>query len=344
MGSGYQFASQSVCAMNIHEIKTYGLHMCVSMVSSAWPSAALHWRNRSLFRSIGARVGRAILWCGLSMVCLLGAWQVLTTAGLIQSHRLRWQHLAMVQMNQQAEQALQKAKASALALTHAQTNDHLLEYQFQMDELILAWPNSALRMQLIHRLQQLAQTNNLRIVHMKFTPLPDEQGFEVGALDFSLKGAQGGTSAYLQSLNQLFQNGIWSQLTWRLLPTGDYSLEGQIHLLWNAEDAFTDTGVELQAAGRFKAEKKALSLDARVLPDHSVAQMRLVGAAQSLTASGQTLFWTLLQSGRQISAVQAGQYLGIENRLVLSLDEKGLWLRDEWGKPSNVLAWEKGPP
>ena len=94
--------------------------------------------------------------------------------------------MAMAQMTQQAEQAIQNAKASALALTHAQTNDQLLEYQLQLDELILAWPNSALRMQLIHRLQQLAQAKNLQIVHMKFTPLTDQQGFEVGALDVSL--------------------------------------------------------------------------------------------------------------------------------------------------------------
>ena len=200
------------------------------------------------------------------------------------------------------------------------------------------------RMQLIHRLQKLAQTKNLHIVQMKFTPLPDEQGFEVGTLDFSLKGSQSATFAYWQSLNQLFQNGIWPKLTWRLLPTGEYALEGQIHLLWDANDAFTDTGVELQDASRVMAEKKSLSLDARALPDHSVAQMRLVGAVQSLTASQQTLFWTLVQSGQHTSAVKPGQYLGIENRLVLSLDAQGLWLGDEFGQPSSLLAWEKVPP
>jgi hypothetical protein len=56
------------------------------------------------------------------------------------------------------------------------------------------------------------------------------------------------------------------------------------------------------------------------------------------------LFWTILQSGRQISAVRPGQYLGIENRLVLSLDAKGLWLGDEFGQPATVLAWEKVTP
>jgi len=197
-------------------------------------------------------------------------------------------------------------------------------------------------MHLVHRLQQLAQTKNLHIVQMKFTPMPDEQGFEAGALNFSLKGSQAATYAYWQSLNQLFQNGVWPKLIWRLLPTGEYSLEGQIILLWDAEDAFTDTGVELQAASRVKA--KRTSVDERVFPDHSVAQMRLVGTVQTLAEPHAKLFWTILQSGRQISSVRPGQYLGIENRLVLSLDTKGLWLGDEFGQPSTLLAWEKVAP
>ena len=330
--------------MNLPEFKNLAMRKSVTLVSKAWPQAALRWRNRTLFRSVWARVGRAILMCGVSMVFLFGAWQALTAAGLMPSYRLQWQYMANAHMTRQAEQSLQIANSTALSLTNAQRNHALLAYQAQVDELILAWPNSAFRMQLVHRLQQLAQTKNLHIVQMKFTPMPDEQGFEAGALDFSLKGSQAATFAYWQSLNQLFQNGIWPKLTWRLLPTGEYALEGQIHLLWDADDAFTDTGVELQDASRVLAEKKSLSLDARALPDHSVAQMRLVGAVQSLTASQQTLFWTLVQSGQQTSAVKPGQYLGIENRLVLSLDAQGLWLGDEFGQPSGLLAWEKVPP
>jgi hypothetical protein len=330
--------------MNRHELKNLGMRKCVSVLSIAWPQAAFHWRNGSLFHSVWARVGRGCFVAGLCVLCIWGVWQTMATAGWIQTHRMQWQQMARAQVTQQAEQALQRAKFKALSLTHAQKIEALLEYQSQVDELILAWPNSAFRMQLIHRLQQLAQTKNLHIVQMKFTPLPDEQGFEVGTLDFSLKGSQLATFAYWQSLNQLFQNGIWPKLTWRLLPTGEYALEGQIHLLWDADDAFTDTGVELQDASRVMAEKKSLSLDARALPDHSVAQMRLVGAVQSFTASQQTLFWTLVQSGQQTSAVKPGQYLGIENRLVLSLDAQGLWLGDEFGQPSSLLAWEKVPP
>jgi hypothetical protein len=328
--------------MNLPEFKNLAMRKSVALVSKAWPQAALRWRNRTLFRSVWARVGRAILMCGVSMVFLLGAWQALTAAGLIPSYRLQWQYMANAHMTRQAEQSLQIANSTALSLTNAQRNHALLAYQAQVDELILAWPNSAFRMQLVHRLQQLAQTKNLHIVQMKFTPTPDEQGFEAGALDFSLKGSQAATYAYWQSLNQLFQNGVWPKLIWRLLPTGEYSLEGQINLLWDAEDAFTDTGVELQAASRVKA--KNLSVGERVLPDHSVAQMRLVGTVQTLAQPQTKLFWTILQSGRQISSVRPGQYLGIENRLVLSLDTKGLWLGDEFGQPSTLLAWEKVAP
>jgi len=328
--------------MNLHEFKNLAMRKSVALVSKAWPLAALHWRNRTLFRSVWARLGRAILMCGVSMVFLLGAWQALTAAGVMPSYRLQWQHMANAHMTRQAELSLQMANSTALTLAHAQRNHALLEYQAQVDELILAWPNSVFRMHLIHRLQQLAQTKNLHIVQMKFTPMPDEQGFEAGALDFSLKGSQAATYVYWRSLNQLFQNGVWPKLIWRLLPTGEYSLEGQIILLWDAEDAFTDTGVELQAASRVKA--KSTSVDERVLPDHSVAQMRLVGTGQTLAEPQAKLFWTLLQSGRQIIAVRPGQYLGIENRRVLSLDVQGLWLADEFGQPAALLAWEKGTP
>ena len=177
--------------MNTHELKNLGMRKCVSLVSKAWPQAAFHWRNRSLFRSVWTRVGRAILLCGVSMAFLFGAWQALIAFEFVPSYRLQWQQMAKENITRVAEQALQKANANALSLTHAQRNDALLEYQSQVDELILAWPNSAFRMQLVHRLQQLAQTKNLHIVQMKFTPMSDEQGFEAGALDFSLKGSQG---------------------------------------------------------------------------------------------------------------------------------------------------------
>lgn len=330
--------------MNFQDIKTKLSGHLVSWASSACPQLAIDWRNQKLFSTVWARIARALLLCVLSIASMEAVWHFLTASGWIQSQQQQWQSVKMVQKTQQAELALQKTKFQTLKLNHAQSNTALLEYQSQVDELILAWPNSALRMQLISRLQQLARAHNLHIVQMKFSPLPNEQGFEAAALDFSLKGPQSATFAYWQSMNQLFQNGIWPTLSWRLLSDGEYALEGQVHLLWDAEDAFTDTGVELQAASRVKLEKRDRSLEVHVLPDHSVAQMRLVGAAQPHSASSGEVFWTLLQSGRHIMAVQTGHFLGIENRRVLSLDAKGLWLEGEPGQPSSLLAWDKVPP
>jgi hypothetical protein len=136
-------------------------------------------------------------------------------------------------------------------------------------------------------------------------------------------------------------------------------LEGQLHLLWDAQDAFTDTGVELQANIRSAAEGNVklnvnhnnLNISVQkshLWPDQSLSQMRLVGAAQSVDPSSQDWTWTLLQLGRQIQAVRPGQYLGIENRRVLSLDTQGLWLEGgagtELSLPHTLLAWDKVLP
>jgi hypothetical protein len=330
--------------MNIHVLKTKLMSQCISLASRAWPQVAFHWRNRSLFRSHKARVARAIVICGLSIASGLGAWHFLVVSAWIQSPHSQWQLMLKAQQTKQQALAVQEAKLQALAVSHARSHSTLLEYHAQVDELILAWPNSALRMQLISHLQQLAHTHKLHIAQMKLTPLPNEQGFEVATLDFSLKGPQWATFVYWQSMTQLFQNGIWPALSWRLLPDGAYALEGQVHLLWDAEDAFTDTGVELQERSRVKVAQRDRSLDVHVLSDHPLGQMRLVGAVQPLEASNGELFWTLLQSGRQTMAVRTGHYLGIENRRVLSLDAQGLWLEGDRGQPPSLLAWDKVSP
>ncbi len=330
--------------MNIHVLKTKLMGQCVSLTSRAWPQAAFYWRNRSLFRLLRARVARAIVVGGVSVAGVLGAWHFLVVSAWIQSHHFQWQRKLKALQTQQQEFALQEAKFQAQAVSHARRNSELLEYHAQVDELILAWPNSALRMQLISHLQKLAHMHKLHIAQLKLTPLPSEQGFEVAVLDFRLKGPQWATFVYWQSMTQLFQNGIWPALSWRLLPDGEYALEGQVHLLWDAEDAFTDTGVELQERSRVQVTQRDRSLDVHVLPDHPVGQMRLVGTVQPLAASNGELFWTLLQSGRQIMAVRKGHYLGVENRRVLSLDAQGLWLEGDNGQPPSLMAWDKGSP
>ena len=297
----------------------------------------------------------------LSMVLVSMGWQMLSGAGWIHSHHVELKQLQLEQTTLQNNVSLLQAKSEALALANEKRSASQLEYQLALDELILAWPNSALRSQLLHRLQRMAHSQNLRIEQMTLTPLPNEHGFEAGTLSFNVKGPEMATALFWKALNLWFQNGNWTALTWRRLPDGHFSLEGQVHLLWDAQDAFTDTGVELQANSPSVAEAKVnLNLNvnknnvninvqkSHLWPDQSLSQMRLVGAAQSVDPLSKDWTWTLLQLGRQIQAIQPGQYLGIENRRVLSLDTQGLWLEGGTGAelslPLTLLAWEKVLP
>ena len=290
----------------------------------------------------------------LSMVLVSMGWQMLSGAGWIHSHHVELKQLQLEQTTLQNNVSLLQIKSEALALANEKRKALQLEHQLALDELIVAWPNSALRSQLLHRLQRMAHSQNLRIEQMTLSPLPNEHGFEAGTLSFNVKGPEKGTASFWKALNQWFQNGNWTALTWRRLPDGHFSLEGQVHLLWDTEDAFTDTGVELQANSRRAAEVQVkLNVNNNVQkshlwPDQSLSQMRLVGAAQSLDPLSKDWTWTLLQLGRQIQAVRPGQYLGIENRRVLSLDAQGLWVEGGTGTelslPLTLLAWEKALP
>ena len=339
------------------------LNTCVEVASRKWPAASLRWRNGQLFATAQARGWRATLVGSLSMLLFGMAWQLLSGAGWIHSHRVAMKQWQGEQTTLQNIEALQQIKLEALALANEKRKATQLEYQLALDDLILAWPNSAMRSQLIDRLQRMAQSQNLRIEQMALAPLPNEHGYEAGTLSFIVKGSELATASFWKALNQLFQNGNWTALTWRRLPDGNFLFEGQLHLLWDAEDAFTDTGVELQARGRSAADAKVnlkqklndtnytnkISLQkSHLWPDQSLSQMSLVGAAQSADPSNKDWTWTLLQLGRQIQAVRPGQYLGLENRLVLSLDAQGLWLEGATGTelslPLTLLAWDKVLP
>jgi len=335
------------------------LNTCVGVASRRWPAASLRWRNRKFFAKAEARAWRAMVFGSLSMVLVGMGWQMLSGAGWIHSHRVEMEQLQLEQTAFQSNASLLQIKSEALALANEKRKVSQLEYQLALDDLILAWPNSVLRSQLIHRLQRMAHSQNLRIEQMALTPLPNEHGYEAGILSFFVRGSEVATASFWKALNQLFQNGNWTAITWRRQPDGHFSLEGQLHLLWDAQDAFTDTGVELQANIRSAAEGNVklnvnhnninISVQkSHLWPDQSVSQMRLVGAAQSVDPLSKDGSWTLLQLGRQIQAVRPGQYLGIENRRILSLDTRGLWLEGGAGTepslPRTLLAWEKVLP
>ncbi|MEY3135607.1 MAG: hypothetical protein RJA39_1489, partial [Pseudomonadota bacterium] len=135
---------------------------CVDVASRRWPAASLRWRNRQLFATAEARVWRAMVVGSLSMVLVGMGWQMLSGAGWIHSHRVAIKQLQGEQATFQNNASLLQIQSEALALGNEKTKASQLEYQLALDDLILAWPNSVLRSQLIHRLQRLAHAQNLR--------------------------------------------------------------------------------------------------------------------------------------------------------------------------------------
>jgi len=143
-------------------------------------------------------------------------------------------------------------------------------------------------------------------------------------------------------------------VTWvfRALPNGLSSLEGQLQLLWDAEDAFTDTGVELLDAALTGPEtgrtswtpRKTDENIAHALPDQSQQSMQVVGSARPSGAAENLATWTWIRSGTQIHLVQSGQRLGLEKLRVGQVDDRGLWLLDESGQSDTKLGWEHVKP
>jgi hypothetical protein len=318
------------------------------------PQLHLRWQNQSLFVSPVSRVLRALSLgaCALGLMLLLWpvasallGWSVPTAQW--QQHQLQARALAdswaEKQKQEQILQArLEKSRRAAIA------------HQVQIDELILAWPNSGLRLSLLNRLQSMAQQRGLHVLYLNAAQEAGQQGYEGSALKFSVRGTEWATHAYWQALNQLFQNGLWTSWACRLLPDGQFALEGQMSLLWDAQDAFTDTGVELQEHSTALASQGANPLDSagHVLPGQSQSQMRVVGAAQpvqrdqhaSANASASASAWTWIRAGTQIHLVRSGQRLGLEQSQAKFADAQGLWLSPGLGQADIQLGWEDVKP
>ena len=311
------------------------------------PALHLHWQNQSLMALPVAR-GLCLMLLSAGMLgWVLLAWQWLPNLlnWSVPSARLHQQQMLARQLADQRE--AQQRQRNELQ-THLE-NDSVTarNHQADIDELLLAWPNSNLRMHLLQRLQSMAQRHGLQVVQMKMWPDTDQHGYEVTQLTFSVRGAEGATHAYWQALNQLLQNGLWTSWSCRLLPEGQYGLEGHLSLLWDAQDAFTDTGVEMQSQPIPRKVYKAPSLNfpGHVLPEHSQSQMRVVGAALAANPDNNNAnAWTWVRLGNQVHLVQSGQRLGSEQSLATYSDDQGLWLRPGNGMPDSQLVWESRKP
>ena len=316
------------------------------------PQLVLQWQNKSLFASPVSRLLRASVLCGIMALVLNLIWrwsepllQIESPTALWQQHQEKTRHLS-AQLNLQ-----QKQIAEAQERTEAH-HKLLVQQQSQFDELTLAWPNSNFRLLLLSRLQTMARQRGLHVLDLKTSVDKPQHGFEASSLRFSVRGAEGAAYSYWQALDQLFQNGQWVSWVFRVMPDGLCTLEGQLHLLWDAEDAATDTGVQMldMAAGNaHEASTKFLNHPAleslpHLLPDQSQQSLHVIGSARPSSHSEQGTAWTWVRSGQQIHLVQSGQRLGLEKQKAMHADEHGLWLMGDTGQAAAPLGWEAIKP
>jgi hypothetical protein len=316
------------------------------------PRWALRWQNKVLFESPWSRAVRALVAMTLTMLLLILVGYGIGTFAPMQLPSAKWkQHQENTRrLSQQLN--LQKSQLT-VAQTQLNVNHHLLEaQQIELDELTVAWPNSNFQLSMLNRLQQMAQRRGLQVLDLKVSPESPLQGYETSTLRFNVKGSEGAVQAYWQVLNQLFQNGLWVTWVFRSLPNGLISLEGQLQLLWDADDAFTDTGVEQLHLALTGSETGRTSLNPRktdedlapALPDQSPQSMQVVGSARPSGAAENIAAWTWIRSGTQVHLVQSGQRVGLERLRVGQVDDRGLWLLNESGQSETKLAWELVKP
>lgn len=319
-----------------------------NMLWQFFPKTSLLWRNGSLWHVAALRWSVSLVVCGVSALFIVLLQQLLHQSGLWVSPMALYTETmdAVQELESQAQTVHIEGAAKTLLLT--QKKLALDKLNAQHDDLLAQWPNSALRMPLLSQLQVLALQMGLKVIELKNMPSPDVLGFASARVHFQMKGSKQATYAYWQNINRVFVNGIWPSLSWLLQADGQYVLTAQLHLLWDVDDAFTDTGVEVRWQDALVPQ---LDLGAaHVFPDQSHAQMRLVGLGFSDASASQALpnvkqtTWALVKAGQQVLPVQTGQYLGHERAQILFANEQGLWGAVDGGPVQKLLAWEVPKP
>ena len=334
------------------------------------PACAVVWRNRLWGQSKRARWVLFFSWGTAAFVLIHWLVNVFfwTSGGVRPSHQLHVMTSEILSLQARAIQV--KEVEGAAQQQHLKSQNQLRELEDQSFQFMRYWPNSAHRMPLLSRLQNLAAQRGLHVVLLKSMLTPpavqsitqtlnlsaaNSMGLESTTLRLQIAGTERATFDYWQTLNRLLPNGLWTQLSWKLAPDGLYLLEGQLQLWWNPQDADTDTGVEVRWPEPLKSALRLplhLDLLGHVFPGHSQAQMRVVGVGQRTassavlptTSSSTSAAWTLVKSGNQILPVQVGQLLGIEKSKVTFTDAQGLWLASEGDHSQHLVAWEQLKP
>ena len=301
-----------------------------------FPQTAVRWRNGVLWQSAGFRWG-VFLGCVFVSAALWGLLQLtLHHTGLWVSQVALRQNLTHDIESIRAQALQLQAEGAAGTLWLAQKQAALNDRHAESDAQIFQWPNSALRMPLLSQLQTRATQSGLQVIELRVAPAPDAHGFESSRLFFQMKGSERATYAYWQTLNRLLSNGVWLNLSWLLQADGQYLMTAQMNLWWDAQDADTDTGVEVRWQDPLVPKSKEQA--PHVFPEQSHTQMRLVGTG----LSGAT--WALVKSGHQVLPIYTGQYLGSERAKIQFANAQGLWGVVGDGPLQKLLVWEVAAP
>lgn len=323
-----------------------------------FPSASLLWRNDAMWQSAKVRRWLASSWFLMAVASTVCIQFFLHHSGLVPSSFAERNQLMENIHRYQIQVTQKQAEGAGRNALMAQAKEALNTMSAQSDAWVAHWPNSALRMPLLSQLQVLATRTGLTVVELKALPLPDAHGFESSGVQMQMKGSERATYAFWQSLDQVFVNGIWPQLSWVRQADGQYLLSAQVQLWWDADDAMTDTGVSVRwhdvlafRGGPDAVVSQALTPHAvHVFPNQSHLQMRLVGAGlSSAESSGPPhqpahAHWALVKSGQQVLPIQSGQYLGTERAKMLFANEQGLWGELGEGAVEKLILWEGKSP
>ncbi len=308
-----------------------------------WPRLYVRWINQTLWSAFACRLFNVLGPVLIAMVCVSSVWYGgVHELGWV-SHQLRWvqsqEDLSMLR----ASLAARQQKAASLATQQAQERDTELTLLSQIDEFTLPWPNSNVRLILLNQVEKMASQKGLHLLQLKMLKLKEVQGYECSSLHFIVRGTAWATETFWRWLDQKLPNGQWLYLKWSPTHDGRYALEGQIQMLWDAQDAMTDTGVEIAWRDAHELAAKVTGDAPHVLPHQSQTTMRMVGSAQASSPLGEALSWAFVQSDAKVHVVKSGQNLGIENSKVQHANGAGLWLQDRDGQTAMPLAWAQAP-
>jgi hypothetical protein len=304
-----------------------------------WPRLYVRWVNQTLWSVFTRRMFNVFGPLAISIVCLSSVWYVGVHELGWASHHLRWvqgqEDLNLLRVSLAARQL----EAASLANRLAQDRDTELRLMSQIDAFTLKWPNSYLRLILLNQVEKMASQKGLYLLQLKMLKLKEVHGYEASSLHFSVRGTAWATETFWRWLDQKLPNGQWIYLKWAPTHDGGYALEGQIQMLWDAQDAMTDTGVEMAWRDAHELADNTEVKAAHVLPQQSQTAMRMVGSAQAYGPMGEVLSWAFVQSDAKVHVVRSGHNLGIENSKVQYANASGLWLRDRDGQTAIPLAW-----